>query len=455
MRQSTVLTRHFASQGLKIKLRQDGTGRSGRGKKAQPAGQDATAQSRRLDIDTSYAKSQKTNSLSRPRKSSQGSPTTPSAATFSMPPSPTQRTFSSVSTISNGLNPYRSYGGSFATRYSMSSADSNHVSSVVPSTTTLSPRSSAFGFAAHPEETRNYPHSRPGTISNITKQSSDDTVSTIDNALDPQGIDISSTSAEKRQSLTIDRHCRYPSPSGIDLPKPKMSGSTTDTTRKSLPSINTAMQQSSVWLKNANLVPADDVAGGITFRNGIRYGGDDGSLPPMSFGKLPNLIYEGIIPGTPSVYSGNDLSNFSLKNGSGSLALTPYSLINGSAPATPNIPLNHDLTQYVGQDHTNGHRSASRLETRSRPDYSSRLPPTCVEPEHRGHTACKPSQFADLDENLDAASAQGLLGFSSALSSSLECKVKNFNLALPRRTSRGPRGSLDEQPRGVPMATRS
>lgn len=448
MRQSTTLTRHFASQGLKIKLRQDGTGRSGRAKKAQSAGQDASAQSKRQDTGASYAKPQKATPIPRARKYSQVSPTTPSAAAFPIPPSPAQRSFPSVSATSNGLNPYRSYASSFATQYSMSSVDSQNMSSVLPSSSTFPPDSYAFG--AHLEEFGDYSHSRPGTDGTATKRSSDDTVSTIDTALDSLYTGNNSHATAQRGALVAERQIRS---TGVELPKPNNSGhpSTTDASRETLPSISTAMKQSSVWLNNANLVPPDDTAGGITFRNGIRYGGDDGGLPPMSFGRLPNLIYEGLLPGTPGVFGGgNDLSNFSLKNSSGSMALTPYSLINGSAPPTPAIPLNHDLTQYLGRDLANGSK-ISRSEGNSRPDHQSRVPPTFDRPGYRPYTGDKPSQFADLEENSDAAAAQGLVSFSSALSSSLE-KVRNFNLELPRRVSRSSRGSLDESARAVQTA---
>lgn len=451
MRQSTTLTRHFASQGFKIKLRQDGTGRGGRAKRAQPAGPDASAQSKRQDRDASYAKLQKAAPLSKARKTSQVSPTTPLAPVITIPPSSAQRLFPSISTISNGLNPYRSYGSSFATQYSMSPVDSQNMPFVQPSSLTLPPP--PYPLGTHLDEFRESSHSRLGTGGTATKRSSDDTVSSIDNALDSLHAGDNSRPTVQGRSRTAEHQFRT---TGFELPKPNNSGhrSATDASRETLPSLNTAMQQSSVWLNNANLVPPDDMAGGITFRNGIRYGGDDGGLPPMSFGRLPNLIYEGLLPGTPGAFGGgNDLSNFSLKNGSGSMALTPYSLINASAPATPAIPLNHDLTQYLGHDLSTGSR-IPRSEGSSQPDDQSRVRPT-FDRGYRPYIGDKPSQFADLDENPDAASAQGLVGFSSALSSSLECKVRNFTLELPRRASRSSRDSLDGSVRAVQAAASS
>lgn len=452
MRQSTTLTRHFASQGLKIKLRQDGTSRGGRSKKAQPAGQDSSVQSKRQDADTPYAKPQKATPLSRARKHSQVSPTTPSAPAFSIPPSPIQRSFPSVSTISNGLNPYRSYGSSFATQYSMSSVDSQTMNPALPSSSAFP--SHPYPFGTHLQEIGDYSQSRPGSNDTATKRSSDDTVSTIDTALDSVYTGNNAGPMVQGGSLIPDRPLRS---TGVELPKPNISEHSVapGAPRETLPSLNTAMRQSSVWLNNANLVPPDETAGGISFRNGIRYGGDDGGLPPMSFGRLPNLIYEGLLPGTPGVFGGgNDLANFSLKNGSGSMALTPYSLINGSAPATPAIPLNHDLTQYLGHDLSSGSR-IPRSEGTMRSDHQSRVPPAFGRPSHRPYTGDQPSQFADLEENPDAASAQGLVGFSSALSSSLESKVRHFNLELPRRASRNSRGSLDETSQAVSTAASS
>lgn len=443
MRQSTTLTRHFASQGLKIKLRQDGTGRGGRSKKAQPGGQDASAQSKRPDTETPYARPPKAAPLSRARKHSQVSPTTPSTAAFSIAPSPMQRSFPSVSTISNGLNPYRSYNSSFATQYS-----AEDMAMTMPSSLDFTPHQ--YNLGTHVEGLGDHAQ-RPGTDGTATKRSSDDTISTIDTALDSLYTGQNSRPTAQASSSIPERQLCS---TGIDLPKPNVSGHPpgTDAPREKLPSLTTAMQQSSVWLNNANLVPADDTAGGITFRNGIRYGGDDGGLPPMSFGRLPNLIYEGLLPGTPGVLgAGNDLSGFSLKNGSGSMALTPYSLITGSAPATPAIPLNHDLTQFLGHDISNGLR-IPRSAVSSRATHQSRVPPTSDRPGHRPYTGDRPSQFADLEENPHAASAQGLVGFSSALSSSLESKVRNFNLELPRRASRTSRGSLDEAAQAVQTA---
>lgn len=456
MRQSTTLTRHFASQGLKIKLRQDGTGRGGRRKKAQPVEPaDSGPEPPPLKgTMPSEARPRTTPSQAMPMQDSQVSPTSNafippySAAPVSNPQPSGQRTSSSISSISYHLNPHGGSKDSSATRYSMSTTDCHHVPSTQHSTSTFSPRSTFFGAYLGAGQDGN--HDSFGTRNDISKYSSDDNIQSIDATLDPQSNEAD-TQLGSRQPMHF-----FSSAMEVDLPKPWGPGtvSATEKGTTTLPSLNAAVQQSSVWLRNANLVPSDDLAsGGIMFRNGIRYGGDDGSMPPMSFGKLPSLIYEGILPGTPgnSNGNGNDLSNFSLKNGSSNFTLTPYPLTNGSAPATPSISLHQDLTQFLANENTNGSKPMPRLEPSSRPDQSSRpyRPPIDIPGSaRRPDTPSKPSQFADLDENPDAASVHDLAGFSSALSSSLENKVRNFNLALPRRISRESRGSRrssDEQ----------
>ena len=454
MRQSTTLTRHFASQGLRIKLRQDGTGRGGRRKKAQPPESIEAGQMAQKAAEISERKPQILPSQAIPRQDSQVSPTSTSfappysAAAFTDPTSSVQRTASSISSISYHLNPHGGLRDSSATRYSTSTSGSQQVPPFQHSIPAFSPRSSTLG--AHLTDGQDIKNHQFGPRNEIAKYSSYENIQSIDTNLDPPSDDAGFQS-DVRQPMRS-----FSSAMKVDLPKLRDGGesSSFDKGPTTLPSLNTAVEQSSVWLRNADLVPTDDaVSGGIIFRNGIRYGGDDGSMPPMSFGKLPSLIYEGLLPGTPGVLNGNgnDLSNFSLKNGSSNFALTPYIPMTGSAPNTPSIPLNQDLTQFLANGNKTALGSASRLESNSRSDHPSRpyRPSTNVS-DSASHLKDpgKPSQFADLEENPDAASAHDLAGFSSALSSSLESKVRNFNLALSRRASRESRGSRrssDEQ----------
>ena len=454
MRQSTTLTRHFASQGLKIKLRQDGTGRGGRRKKVQPVEPIETGQMAQKAAEISETKPQRVLFQAIPHQDNQVSPTSTSfapphsVAISAGPKSSVQRTPSSISSISNHLNPHGGSKDSSATRYSISTSGSQHVPPFQHSIPAFSPRSSTLG--AHVTDGQDINNYQFGHRNEIAKYSSDDNIQSIDTNLDPPSNDAG-LQPDARQPMRS-----FSSAMEVDLPKlrDREESSSFDKGPRTLPSLNTAVEQSSVWLRNANLVPTDDaVSGGIIFRNGIRYGGDDGSMPPMSFGKLPSLIYEGLLPGTRGVLNGNgnDLSNFSLKNGSSNFALTPYISLTGSAPTTPNIPLNQDLTQFLANGNKNAPGSALRLESSSRSDHPSRFPqppPNVSDSASHTRNLGKPSQFADLEENPDVASAHDLAGFSSALSSSLENKVRNFNLALPRRASRESRSSRrssDEQ----------
>ncbi|GHJ86791.1 hypothetical protein NliqN6_3193 [Naganishia liquefaciens] len=451
MRQSTTLTRHFASQGLKIKLRQDGTGRGGRRKKIQPreSTEAGLTSLRATEIPQAHSK---VPSQSIPRQDSQVSPTSTSfappysATVFANPQSSAQRNPSSISTISYHLNPHDVPKDSSAIRYPISTGGAQHVTPVQQPSSAFSQRSSTLGAYVPDDEDVSY--HRSGPRNDALNHSSDDNIQSIDSHLDL-------SSNDSRREADAPQHMRsFSSAMEVDLPKlrDRATSSSFDKGSRTLPSLNTAVDHSSIWLRNANLVPPDDlVPGGIIFRNGIRYGGDDGSMPPMSFGKLPNLIYEGLLPGTPGVpnANGTDLSNFSLKNGSSNFALTPYLPMTASAPSTPSIPLNPDLTPFLANGNLNTPRS--RLEINARPDQPLRTYRPGVDvPASATYLKdfSKPSQFADLEDNPDAASANDLAGFSSALSSSLENKVRNFNLALPRRASRESRDSRrssDEQ----------
>jgi hypothetical protein len=92
-----------------------------------------------------------------------------------------------------------------------------------------------------------------------------------------------------------------------------------------LPPIGRVLKRSSIWSgipldaepTTTTTVDGDEdvrLVGGVAFEDGIRYGGDDGGLPPMSFGRLPSMLSEGILPTTPGGYMGpSDPANFSLK----------------------------------------------------------------------------------------------------------------------------------------------
>lgn len=113
----------------------------------------------------------------------------------------------------------------------------------------------------------------------------------------------------------------------------------------SLPPIGKVLKQSSIWSTDPGAPAEEDPAradgdedvrlvGGVAFEDGIRYGGDDGGLPPMSFGRLPSMISEGILPTTPGSFLGpSDPANFSLK-GLGSRFVAPVNSHN-SNPIAP------------------------------------------------------------------------------------------------------------------------
>jgi len=117
----------------------------------------------------------------------------------------------------------------------------------------------------------------------------------------------------------------------------------------SLPSIGKVLKQTSIWYGEAGAVADEEptldddedvrLVGGVAFQDGIRYGGDDGGLPPMSFGRLPSMINEGILPTTPGGYLGpSDPANYSLK---GPLNLGPRfaaPLSNSNTPPPPPPP---------------------------------------------------------------------------------------------------------------------
>lgn len=254
MKPSTTLTRHFASQGCKVKLRQSGGYGAGPRKRKVEGGRQ-----QQQSANSSSTKVQKRNSpLHRQERF------TTSARADDMMTSPI-----------SGRAPYLN-----------SADDQSHQQTNLNSNLMPSPRR------------------QPSSLSNG------------DSPLAP--------------------------PSALsDLPPPSTNSSNNHQQQISLPPIAAAVEQSSVSFRNAGLVSfeqsssssasylsatakAPPVAvdqGGREYRDGIRYGGDDGSMPPMSFGKLPKMIYDGILPSTPgpTMFSPTDLSGFSLKMTSNSL----------------------------------------------------------------------------------------------------------------------------------------
>lgn len=198
----------------------------------------------------------------------------------------------------------------------------------------------------------------------------------------------------------------------------------------SLPPIAAAVEQSSVWFRRAGLIddgPSDAAGheGGREFRDGIRYGGDDGFMPPMTFGKLPNMIYEGLLPSTPgpSMYPPTDLSGFSLKINGGGPAINQASLSlakGDSALASTSAvrPLPPPVTITTHDEHRRPSISALRSGRADSEDSSS---PGV----NRSRLSLPP------DPTVSAA-----YRFSSALVSKRSSIDAPFELKLPRRTSK-------------------
>ncbi len=164
----------------------------------------------------------------------------------------------------------------------------------------------------------------------------------------------------------------------------------------SLPSIATAVGESSVWFSNAGLMEEDDsnsggypsgVQGGVVFQQGIRHGGDDGMLPPMSFGRLPQQIYDGLLPTTPGSSGPGgrggsaDLASFSLRN-----IGSTFPPVQSSVPL-PSLPLhspsniggpisNHSMRHFDEDLHRlfNDGGAANRLGTQSQSHSQSHFP---------------------------------------------------------------------------------
>ena len=238
MKESTALTRHFASQGFKIKLRQDaGAGRGGRKRKAAD-GNSIVDGNRR--------------STARPRKLvDEGSGTMVTSSSRS------------------GVNDPDGLDGVRLQKMRIEP---------LPSRRSSSRAGSAMGRQDGAEDYMN----------GYMDGTNDDTTAMYDG-------------------------------------EPSRSTSRADG-KVSLPPIGKVLKQSSIWFNESGLpVDAEPAAaadgdedvrlvGGVAFEDGIRYGGDDGGLPPMSFGRLPSMISEGILPTTPGGFLGpSDPANFSLK----------------------------------------------------------------------------------------------------------------------------------------------
>jgi hypothetical protein len=451
MRQSTTLTRHFASQGLKIKLRQDGTSRSGRRKKAQPTESEEQSTNAIEDVATTDDRHQKSESIFRPKQNSLISPRNTLIASYGQvtqptePALPPQRAFPSVPASDAKYDPICWTGDDNSmTRYSTSSHESQNSSGLVPAIVSFPQRlSMPNGYLL--DESNGFQ-----TLSNLKmgiphNYTNEGTLSTIEYTLDSSpndkrnGGSASSAGDADMAATTVE-----------STPKSGSSGKS----KMALPSIERAMQESSIWLDKSGFVPPDEmVSGGIVFRNGIRYGGDDGFMPPMSFGRLPGLIYDGILPSTPGASTGTDLSNFSLKNRLANPSLSPYPMMNNSTPPPPGKPSNMGLMHYLSNSTFTGSALSSRGETSNGANSSSSSDKDkSAKPRKTSGDSdapVKPSQFADLEDKPDVAAVQGVEGFCAALSSSFERKVRSFTLALPRRISRGSKGSVDEPMRDV------
>ncbi|KAJ9119566.1 hypothetical protein QFC22_003275 [Naganishia vaughanmartiniae] len=451
MRQSTTLTRHFASQGLKIKLRQDGTSRSGRRKKAQPMESAEIEMNALEDKVITNDRHQKRNSISRPPQDSLISPrntlTNSHGPGTQLPGAalPTTAGFPSLTATDVKFKPAQWSGDGSLARYPISSDELQNGPSILPTITSCSqPGLNSNGYLL-------YPSTGTPALFNVKMEipinhNNEETLSTIEYALDSSPHDkCSGGSGSSAGDVDMTTTAFEFTPKSTSFTKGKTA----------LPSIGRAIQESSIWLNNAGLVPPDEmVSGGIHFRNGIRYGGDDGFMPPMSFGRLPGLIYDGILPSTPGVSTGNDLSNFSLKNRLGNPSLSPYPMLNNSTPPPPGKALNGGLMQYLNNSTFTGSALSSTIDPSNTASGSPRSDRDQTATSRKASCASekpiKPSQFADLQEQPDLAAVHGVERFCAALSSSLESKVSSFTLALPKRTYRGSKGSLDEPMRDAP-----
>ncbi|KAJ9094415.1 hypothetical protein QFC21_005954 [Naganishia friedmannii] len=449
MRQSTTLTRHFATQGLKIKLRQDGTSRSGRRKKAQPMELDEKATNASEDVVPINDRHENRKSLSRPQHddnlvSPRDTLVISGPGTQLSDAALPQRALSSIPATAVDFNPvYWAGDGSSTAHYPISSYDSQNAPSLVPAIRSFPSQRLSIpnGYVQHQLTGLQALSSLKTEIQ--PNYTSEQTLSTIEHALDSSPNDKrSGGSASSAPDVDL-------ASTPLDSTPESTASSKSKTT---LPSIGRAMQESSIWFNKAGLVPPDEmVPGGIVFRNGIRYGGDDGFMPPMSFGRLPGLIYDGKLPSTPGASTGTDLSNFSLKNRLANPSSSPYPIVNNSTPPLPGIPLKDGLIQYLNNSTFAG-SALSRAETSNGAGSSTRSDKDQSanqrKPSNGSDALIKPSQFADWGEKSDAAAmVHGVEGFSAALSSSLESKVRSFNLALPRRISRGSKASSDESMR--------
>lgn len=369
MKPSTTLTRHFASQGFKIKLRQS----SGYGKTA-----------------TTAAKKRK-------KEDSGGSAATGGGAGGSGS-SKSRRRMSDVAHMTTG--------------------DSS-ISGEPYQTSPVSAMHSTFGASPHarrytePEPPAYQPMFRPHHQSDFHPAPLLDT-----GQPPPQAPPAASSSSHGRSG----------------------GGSI------SLPPIAAAVEQSSVWFRRAGLIhdsPPDAAGheGGREFRDGIRYGGDDGFMPPMSFGKLPNMIYEGLLPTTPgpsNMFPPTDLSGFSLK-------------INGGAapPATMTMPLK------AGESLSSS-SSASPFGNNNKSTTIRQLPPpatiTSQDAHRRPSVSALRSGRADSEDSSSPGMSRGNANrlslpadpavsaayrFSSALVSARNSDdAPHFELKMPRRVSR-------------------
>lgn len=330
MKESTPLTRHFASQGFKIKLRQEsGVGRGGKKRKA---------------TDSSSSR-------------------TPVRPPRTQPP----RDHNHNTTITSALplpKPMEDGHDHVAVRRRQSRASSQ----------------------SHPTPSKPYYASQIDSTSSST-----------------------STLRPESPPGSLDR--RAPGGDGLVGPDDEPSdgysrrGSNPSSGKVSLPPIAKALKQSSVWFSQNgfdDLSPVSDtfrpenIDGGITFRDGIRYGGDDGGPPPMSFGRLPSLISEGIVPTTSALLGGSssssssDLASFSLKNnnlvslGTGFTPPAPQHGVKSRSSARPPSEMTFDHGAGEGHHHHHHHpshhhpmtdRSSRSYSTASHPSSSSSQPP--------------------------------------------------------------------------------